>query len=931
MGNGSGSKPHSVSGEGTLSHVVISAPSQWGQLACDHLLRRITLDGGKITMIVPRERQDRFEHAPPAIRNWKDSGSVKAHLDKLAKDGWPIEYVYDDHLSYLEAELIPRRKAGDYLIAGYVTSGAEDHLRHATFLSGICNRVLIEKPISRISHDIRAGGPFQELVATHSQDGRLCTLKAAEHYLFRPGVTRTITLAHGNDSTRHLPGFLERHKRCELAYEFHFEEPAQRDAPTERFGAYQDGSILDILTVHGLGPVARLLLPILTEDWKLVDLCRNFSPTLLNTWQGTIQGSQLLAVPVLTETAAELRGTLTLPGDRPIKVWLKSAKGSRRYLRYFRFVCEPNSCQCVQRVKPARAPAYRTEKSDSSDFFFGVSLGADGFTVVDVDEVIHEKAGGYQSDTLEANSQAANAQAAMLDAFLSDEFLDERGRFVPIETACQLVRLGIHLQGAAFSKNRGRYDWGNGPKWMSSPGGVAATERQEPITNWHDYTDSDGTGQSAAPDIHRQIAWALGLGDNGRLLTPSHRILTIVGPEGFGNTTVAKLVTDDLRELKVPALTRIDVPREEQWCAEPESAGRNPFVLDGVLHRLSAAIGIALKTPRRPVEELPKHLRENGERLRQGGVILLNGIDRLPSEEYCALVRIVNELPPAYRLILITNRPDQAAGFVIRTSEFLETYQHTPPVTRLFDRRFDKLLSELNCGDHEQQQLHEAYDRLRAQVGAFARQNRTVIYQTLSYVMYILLPKLIAARAQTEHSDWHTISLERHCELLDEVDEHLATVALPQALVPNSVPILDRISRVCLDHVKPAELQAIRRLARVSGDLPPRVIDDALPGLFERLRTKFIPVRSLFEWVDEGRGALLFARVRRAVLSPDYEVQQAAVRDSVQRRRLMLSFYRERRTRVGEMSSRHEDSPNLDDGYHVTSSSSLRSDDGACQ
>jgi hypothetical protein len=76
----------SIPGTGNRSHVIISAPSQWGQQACFHLLNWLgdeRSSNGKVTLIIPRRYQHLFESQRPSINAWKEYPSLKVCLDTL--------------------------------------------------------------------------------------------------------------------------------------------------------------------------------------------------------------------------------------------------------------------------------------------------------------------------------------------------------------------------------------------------------------------------------------------------------------------------------------------------------------------------------------------------------------------------------------------------------------------------------------------------------------------------------------------------------------------------------------------------------------------------------------------------------------------------------------------------------------------------------
>lgn len=423
------------------SHVVIAGPGQWGQQAVDHLLHRVVAHGGRITVIVPRRSEDQFRTYPPSYRAWSHYKSVQACLDDLRKGGKkPVHYLYDDQFSHLAAELIQQRRSREYLTAGYVTSGVESHYAYARFLSRFCDRVLVEKPVSKIRDEVKpkirdevkpSEGKFIQLAQEAEKMG--CMLLTADHFLFRPGVQQACYAT----ANLGLSDFLLRHKGCDLRYEFRFCEADVRDDPMSRLAAYHDGAILDVLIPHGLGPLVRLVLPVLLGGKTAFDWCQDLDTHIelhnLKTWRGT-QPDNRLHVPTLAETAGVFYGSLELPTELPtvkrkLDIHLCSVKGDDSNDRYFRIVCPLETCKHYRDDTGAKERAERQldlilSKNDHPPqaCFYGVSLGAAGFTVVDhVRGVLYvERESGHRSDKTGGGSfEPAIAQAAMLTLLIT--------------------------------------------------------------------------------------------------------------------------------------------------------------------------------------------------------------------------------------------------------------------------------------------------------------------------------------------------------------------------------------------------------------------------------------------------------------------------------------------------------------------------------
>jgi hypothetical protein len=327
-----------------IPHLIIAGSGQWGQQAIDHALHRAVLEGGRVTVIVPRRYQHQFETAAPTFAGWAGSPSVATKLAELKSQNRPVHVVYDDHLSHLAAQLIEQRKSGRYFIAGYVATASEEHLPMARYLSRYCDRLLVEKPISTVWEDLQSDGPFIKLAQEAEALG--CRMLFADHFLFRPGVSRAQTLS----AEISLTGFLKRHAKSELHYEFRFCEPASRDDPNTRLSAYKDGAVGDMVVPHGLPPLLQLVLPELAGEAKAKAIAQNFDANVRNLrvrrWSAT-SAKRDLHVAILAETAARMDFDLTIDKrtSRVVHVHLVSVKGHSKYDRFFRVYAPLVGCK----------------------------------------------------------------------------------------------------------------------------------------------------------------------------------------------------------------------------------------------------------------------------------------------------------------------------------------------------------------------------------------------------------------------------------------------------------------------------------------------------------------------------------------------------------------------------------------------------------
>lgn len=467
-------------------HVVITTASQWGQQAADHLLKSVVAHGGQISLVIPRRDEWMFRNIKPSYQGWARHRSVADAIAYHQANGGPIDYAFDDQLPALEARLVQERRSSQRLTVAYITSAAEDHFAFAGLFSRCCDRVLVEKPISRVWSDVAKGGSFEKLADEASKLD--CTMKSADHYLFRPGFT--LALHHAPEDAG-VTDFLRRHSKCNLQIQFVFMEKAKRDDPMSRLGAFQDGAILDVAGSHGMGPVAVIIFPPgsdLRGDGSLEEIL-NMAP--MSTFVGLDNGDRF-QVPVLSETAAHLQ-VMPRNGDgRKFVIDLWSGKGCNDFDRYLLISCTIKDCNYYNNnqgkdnqtlIKLANSQfgtlprpnvGDDSEATGDPEFFYGVSLGDQGVTVFDYlnptpgqshqDELIYyELEGGFRSDRRSGHSQAANAHAAMLNALIGDEFMDEEiGRFLTIHDACAIMRMALLAQREAWHQRRHSFPWGAG-------------------------------------------------------------------------------------------------------------------------------------------------------------------------------------------------------------------------------------------------------------------------------------------------------------------------------------------------------------------------------------------------------------------------------------------------------------------------------------
>lgn len=830
-------------------HLVVAGASQWGQYACERVLHRVPANGGQVTLIVARRFEQLFNESPPTITAWARHPSLQACIDSLREDGQPIDYVFDDHLHHLAAELLQQRE--EYLRLGYVVTGAEEHYPYAKVLATICDRVLVEKPISKLIGDVHRQGRFPNL-AKEFPHGRLFS---CEHYSFRKGY---------NDVE--AEGRLEKFVKCHsshgaLLYEFRFLEKAEPEELAGRAGAMQDGSILDVAVTHGLGPLSHILRILRNQSAQPAndDLHKSIVWCEVLAMQAREQESREspLLAPVLAETAVRLTGTYS-GTDVNFKLVLESGKGVSQSERYFRIVC-PN------------CPDNNGANGEDAAVFLGVSLGAAGYTAdaVDVD-------GGWQADRLaETSPEAENAQAAMLEAFIDEP---DDPRFIPIEEACQIVQLGIEAQALAFLGRRDPYTVGTKFRWNKhTESGKCCKKRHEALKR---LCDRSGPGQSLDT-----IKKSLGL-DTLANSQPEesqgayYRVMSILGPEGFGNTDVAEMLHSTLSD-DADLVQLLHVRRDEEWCL---GHGSGESTVNRLMRDLTNAIGLRSATTEDPTQDLVKRIVECREELRtRPRVLILNGVDRLGNKSWADLNRLLNQLPETHRLILITNRGDRAGGWVVRTEEINESQSGSTPAPSSSGMAANRHCRELKCalsGVVSEEAVTQLFDMInRLSIG-----NITVKRQLCSWIRNVVLPEFAQQEVDTD--------------IYRALLHALASIAAPRTITPNPENLLNRISLACLGALPSAQRQAVTVLARLPDGVPTDSVRAAFPGLTAKMKEQG-PLQSLFLHTArrsnqrEGEGELvLFPHVRKAVVAAAHRGEEPWRRLQLELadRRLLLSL-----------------------------------------
>jgi hypothetical protein len=173
-------------------HLVVAGASEFGQYACARVLHRAYAHVTIETLIVARKDERLFHTRRPAAAEWSHFPSLYECFEKLKSEGRPIDYVFDDHIQYLAAELL--KEEGDYDRIGYVATRGEEHFPYTTILTSCCDRVLVEKPLSKCAEDVHPTGLFMKLENKRKKwsDQKYPTaqtITTCEHYAFRKGFS----------------------------------------------------------------------------------------------------------------------------------------------------------------------------------------------------------------------------------------------------------------------------------------------------------------------------------------------------------------------------------------------------------------------------------------------------------------------------------------------------------------------------------------------------------------------------------------------------------------------------------------------------------------------------------------------------------------------------------------------------------------------
>jgi hypothetical protein len=878
-------------------HLVVAGASEFGQYACARVLHRAYAHVTKVTLIVARKDEHLFQTRRPAAAEWSHFSSLKECLEKLKSEGRPIDYVFDDHIQYLAAELL--KEVGDYDRIGYVATRGEEHLPYTTILSTCCDRVLVEKPLSKCAEDVHPNGLFKKLEKRIKQrwhPGKEVEIDeiitTCEHFTFRKSFS---------DAKKELVNFVKNHwNHGKLKYEFRFLEPTKADDLVKRLHAMQDGSILDVGVTHGLGPLSFILRK--KFEGNKIDLHQSITWNQVLVKQAREEATQNapLTVPVLAETAAYLKGTCKVDNDHEIELEIKSGKGGGSFDRYFKFVCP----HC---------------KNGDDECFIGVSLGVAGYTIctwkkennkvkpADGLPDIVIKDGGWDSDKRGSTQPVAeNAQAAMLEAFIQG--IDDR--FIPLEHACQIVRLGMEAQAIAFCQERTPYTLDQ--KFDGWPEDCQNNHKDNQPVHVH-LKDVWNKAHETALD---RLKIAIGVKNkkvkNKKLSKEKcFRVVTIFGPEGLGNTDISEKLHEELnRELKrdnkdEDIVHLIKVPRDIEWC---RGRGSSAFGVERVMRDLGEALGIAIDVRKDTASDLCARIHECKEILkRKPCILIINGIDRLDTEAYAQLIGVLNQLPPTIRIIMVTNKGEQTCGWVIRSEELIGEKELLKTIKDIPDRHGVELRNYLggvvSKGTLEDEEKKKDFSY---KISQFADDNLTLYRQLCSYFRFIVFPNVTEIK----------IKLLKE-ELKSVLDRELTALSLPRTITPYPEAMLDRISSLCIGSIQSAEnLRLLRAMAEVPDRIPKEFLDSLQPGLSEQMeiKGKIIPLNSVIEhtpeWndetfddeisspkslktkdIDEGSDRntfALFPRVRMSVCNHD-EIKIQQVCADVDRRRTSLN------------------------------------------
>ncbi|MCP4549993.1 MAG: ATP-binding protein [bacterium] len=911
------------------SRYYIISPSEWGQQACDHLLHGMMSWEGHVTLVIPRRDEDKFRTFKPAIKAWSDFDSVEDACKKLNGLGRPIDYMFDDRLDSIHARMIQNKTEG-YRVIVYITSTAEYHFDHTKAFCDYADRVLVEKPCTPFFHQL---ADFEEYVGKHGRENKI---RSAEHYLFRPGVTAALR----DDDHYNLRSFLTAKRGQKLEYTFCFAEAVGHDDPNMRLSAYNDGSILDIAVIHGLGPVARILLPALGLD-KDFDLAEHLTWTHVTPYKATDSSKKHQTVATLAETAVELRGRLTGKledgSTLDVDITLRSAKGCEQYQRYFEF----------------RTASADPENDPDNTDYFGVSLGSSGYSVkyreAEGDRTYHrDHEGGKASDEdKRGRSGASNAQAAMLTALSRDEWDDDndaKGRFIPIKQTCQILRLGFHAQSFASCAAHNPYVWGYKFKfkdWSDTQEAGdwdgAAGDDDGDITRVIDdhvtYADYETSIRASDEDVFDLISKVFRFEEE----SPLYRFFTCIGEEGVGHGDVSVAIREFYQSyaeqrdaaanskaqrmptpLSVDDFLYISIARDEQWVRDtPKSDIGYQFTLDDVVRKIAGFFKEAPQAGRDAAGALTERFGKitdwRGKGFDAPRLIVINRVDRLSDKSWQALVFLLDALPIFTRVILLSNRGDRKAGFIYQTKRAVKgcnEFYRSMRTSRGGGRRetdigsgvkrslskaigdivdpadLPNLMPNTSWYAHAHNvsivgQLAGRKSKIASLVQLLAGDNITLHRQLNSYILYVAAPMAV------------------HCNSEYLVEDYLKALAVPQSLTPNPTAMMNRISRFVLADMDQKHFTSIRSLA-VLDSLDAELIEKRFPDLYAAIKEDQ-PVKALFDIRGGDDIQRMYSWCRRAALKVSNR-ELRALRDERHRRLMLLHTVREIPFRRNEFS-----------------------------
>jgi hypothetical protein len=819
-------KKHRRGKERRKVHLVVAGASEFGQYACARVLHRAYAHVTKVTLIVARKDEQLFHKRHPAVAEWSHFPSLYECLEKLRSDGRPIDYVFDDHIQFLVTELL--KEKGNFDRLGYVATRGEEHLPYTTILVTCCDRVLVEKPLSKCAEDVHPDGLFTKLqtrISEWSKKYSTAKVTTCEHFAFRKGFS---------DAREKLVEFINRHwDHGNLKYEFRFFEPARAEDLVKRLHAMQDGSILDIGVTHGLGPLSFILREKFGKDTHF-DLHDSITWKQVQVKQARKGGKKdsPLIVPVLAETAAYLKGTYKQDDAHEIELEIKSGKGGLSFERYFKFICP----EC--------------KRGEKDECYIGVSLGAAGYTectweiengIVKRDrklpDIVSED-GGWDSDRLGDTQPAAeNAQAAMLETFIQGH----DSRFIPLDQACQIVQLGIEAQAIGFCQERGVYylDQKLDDQTEEDP------NKNEQIQSAHKCLKVVWKEPKSAME---RLKMALGIEKNGKLANgekPCFRVITIFGPEGLGNTDISEKLHEALNDVQENKMHLIKVPRDIEWC---HGRGSSAFGVERVMRDLGEKLNIATDVRKDTAADLCARIQDCIKILkRKPCILIINGIDRLGSEAYAQLICVLNQLPPAARIIMVTNKGEQTCGWVIRSEELIGENELLNKIKDVPDRHGGELRKYLDIASRSALSDEEKKNDFIDKILQFANDNLTIYRQLCSYFRFIVFPKITEMKLKLPKKELESI-----------FDRELTALSFPRTITPYPEAMLNRISSLCIGAIQSAEnLRLLRALAEVPDRIPKKFLDSLQPSLSKQMEVKarVTPLHSIIEhtpeWNDE--------------------------------------------------------------------------------